>query len=41
MRAVILSGTASSRAKVTDHLSVSDNVEKPVIKSDQVVVVEK
>ena len=37
MKAVILSGTASSRAKITEHLSVSDNVEKPVIKSDQVL----
>ena len=38
MKAVILSGISSSRAEITEHLSVSDDVEKPVIKSDQVLV---
>ena len=38
MKAVILSGTSSCRAKITEHLSVSDDVDKPVVKSDQVLV---
>ena len=37
MKAVILSGTPSNRAAITEHLSVSDDVEKPSIKSDQVL----
>ena len=37
MKAVILSGTPSNRATITEHLSVSDDVEKPSIKSDQVL----
>ena len=37
MKAVILSGISSSRAGITEHLSVSDDVEKPSIKSDQVL----
>ena len=38
MKAVILSGTASCRTGITEHLSVSEDVEKPGIKSDQVLV---
>ena len=38
MKAVVLSGTSSSRAGITEHLSVADDVEKPVVKSDQVLV---
>ena len=37
MKAVILSGTPSNRSTITEHLSVSDDVEKPSIKSDQVL----
>ena len=37
MKAVILSGTPSNRATITEHLSVSGDVEKPSIKSDQVL----
>ena len=37
MKAVILSGTPTNRAAITEHLSVSDDVEKPSIKSDQVL----
>ena len=37
MKAVILSGTPTNRATITEHLSVSDDVEKPSIKSDQVL----
>merc|ERR1711971_457324 len=38
MKAVILSGTPSCRAGITEHLSVAEDVEKPGIKSDQVLV---
>ena len=37
MKAVILSGTPTNRSTITEHLSVSDDVEKPSIKSDQVL----
>ena len=38
MKAVILSGTPSCRSGITDHLSVSEDIEKPCIKSNQVLV---
>ena len=38
MKAVILSGTPSCRAGITEHLSVAEDVEKPGIKSNQVLV---
>ena len=38
MKAVILSGTPSTRAGITEHLSVVEDVEKPAIKSDQVLM---
>ena len=41
MKAVILSGTPSTRAGITEHLSVVEDVEKPAIKSDQVLMLVK
>ena len=38
MKAVILSGTPSCRAGITDHLSVSEDIERPGVKADQVLV---
>ena len=38
MRAVILSQTPSTRAAISDHLSVMDDMTRPVLKSDQVLV---
>ena len=38
MRAVILSQTPSSRAAIIEHLSVTEEIARPVLKSDQVLV---
>ena len=38
MKAVILSGTPSCRAGITNHLSVSEDIERPGVKADQVLV---
>ena len=38
MKAVILSGTPSSRAGITQYLSVAEDVSRPNVKSDQVLV---
>ena len=38
MKAVIQSGTPSCRSGITEHLSVAEDVEKPAIKADQVLV---
>ena len=38
MRAVILSQTPSSRATITEHLSVMEDMARPGLKSDQVLV---
>ena len=38
MKAVILSGTPTCRAGISNHLSVVEDMEKPAINSDQVLV---
>ena len=38
MRAVILTETPSSRAAISDHLSVMEDMARPVLKSDEVLV---
>ena len=38
MRAVILSETPSTRAAITEHLSVVEDMARPGLKSDQVLV---
>ena len=37
MKAVILSGTPRSRTGITEYLSVSNDVDKPCAKADQVI----
>ena len=37
MKAVILSGTPRSRTGITEYLSVTNEVDKPCVKADQVI----
>ena len=37
MKAVILSGTPRSRTGITEYLSVSNEVDRPCVKADQVI----
>ena len=39
MKAVILSGTPRSRTGITEYLSVSNEVDRPCVKADQVICI--